>query len=378
MKKVFRGIVGAVMLSAGVACAENGVSDSEIVLGQSCATTGPAEALGKGMKLGMNAYFSKINDEGGIAGKKVKLITKDDGYEPDRAIANTKALINDDKVFMLIGEVGTPTSKAVVPTAEAAKVPFFGPFTGAEFLRNPYKKYVINVRASYNQEMEKLAEYLVDKKGMKKIALFYQNDGYGQAGKNGIVKALKKRDLVLCGEGTYERNTVAVKGGLMKIRKSEPDAVIMVGAYKPCAEFIKLGKKFIKGATFCNISFVGTKALKSELGASGEGCIVSQVVSFPWDTSISLVQEYTDVMKKYAPGEETGFVSLEGYMVAKLFCMVAAKTPTLTREAFIETVNSTGTFDLGGITLTYGPDDHQGMDKVFLTVIKGGEIKPLD
>ena len=365
------------LLFATAAVAEVGVSDTQILLGQSCATTGPAEALGKGMVVGLNAYFSKVNDAGGINGRKIKLISKDDGYEPDKAIANTKALINDDKVFMLVGEVGTPTSKAVVPTIEEAQVPFFGPFTGAEFLRNPYKKYVINVRASYNQEMEKLAEYLVDKNGMKKIALFYQNDGYGQAGKNGIVKALKKRNMALVGEGTYERNTVAVKGGLMKIRKSKPDAVIMVGAYKPCAAFIKLGKKFIKGATFCNISFVGTKALKKELGSAGEGCVVSQVVNFPWDMSVPLVQEYTDVMKKYAPDTETGFVSLEGYMVAKLFCMAAEKTSDLTRENFINTVNNTGSFDLGGTTLNFGPSDHQGMDKVFLTIIQDGEIKAI-
>jgi len=379
MKKVFRGIVGAVMLSAGVACAENGVTDSEIVLGQSCALTGKAEALGKGMKLGMNAYFSKINDEGGINGRKIKLITKDDGYEPDKAIPNTKALINDDKVFMLIGEVGTPTSKAVVPVAEEAKVPFFGPFTGAEFLRNPYKKYVINVRASYNQEMEKLAEYLVDQKGMKKIALFYQNDGYGQAGKNGIVKALDKRGMKLVSEGYYERNTTKVGGGILKVRKGKPEAVIMVGAYPACAEFIKQGKKrFLKNAVFCNISFVGTKALKKELGEAGEGCVISQVVNFPWDQSLPLVKEYTEVMTKYASADDIGFVTLEGYMVAKLFCMAAKKTPELTRENFIDIVNATGTFDLGGITLNYGADDHQGMDKVFLTVIEGGEIKPLD
>ena len=167
-------LVGTLFCSS--AFAEDGISNSTITLGQSSALSGPAKDLGTNMRAGMEAYFAKINATGGINGREIKLISKDDGYEPDRAIKNTKELIENEKVFLLIGEVGTPTSQAVVPIAEKAKVPFFGPFTGAEFLRNPFKKYVINVRGSYYQEMEKLAEYLVDKKGLKKIACFYQND----------------------------------------------------------------------------------------------------------------------------------------------------------------------------------------------------------
>jgi len=331
------------------------------------------------MRAGLLAYFGKENAAGGVAGRKIKLISKDDGYEPDRAIRNTRELLDQEKVFLLIGEVGTPTSKAVVPIAEGVKVPFFGPFTGAEFLRNPYKKYVINVRGSYYEEMEKLAQYLVDKKGLKKIACFYQNDGYGQAGLSGIQIALKKRGMELAGTGTYERNTVAVKGGLLRVRRAQPEAVVMVGAYKPCAEFIKFAKRFgMKDAVFCNISFVGTEALRKELGAAGEGCVISQVVNFPWDESVALVKEYAAAMKQYQPDEKTGFVSLEGYMVGKLFCMAArAVKGELTREALIQAVNVTGAFDLGGVALQFGPDDHQGMDCVFLTVIQGGEIKPL-
>ncbi len=177
MKKLFIAIVVIGVFICGNTFAEDGITSNEILLGQSCALTGPANALGNGMRAGLNAYFSKVNAQGGINGRKVRLTSKDDGYEPDRAINNTRGLINEEKVFLLIGEVGTPTSKAVVPIAEQAKVPFFGPFTGAEFLRNPFKKYVINIRGSYYQEMERLAEYLVDKKGLKKSACFYQNDG---------------------------------------------------------------------------------------------------------------------------------------------------------------------------------------------------------
>ncbi len=359
--------------------AEDGIKEKEIILGQSCALSGPARALGTGMRAGLNAYFAKINAAGGVKGRAIRLISLDDGYEPYRAIINTRRLIENDRVFLLIGEVGTPTSKAVIPMAEKAGIPFFGPFSGAEFLRNPFKKYVINVRGSYYQEMEKLVQYVVDHLGKTIISCFYQNDGYGQAGLTGIQMALAQRSLKLVSSGTYERNTIAVKSGLLKIKKSNPEAVIMVGAYKPCAEFIKLGKKIgMKDVLFCNISFVGTEALRKELGEAGEGSIVSQVVKFPWDTEVPLVKEYIDTMQKYLPGEKIGFVSLEGFMVGKLFSQAAASvTGELTREKLISTIESVSTFDLGGVNLKFGPDDHQGMDDVFLTVIKGGKMVPL-
>ncbi|MDY6950419.1 MAG: ABC transporter substrate-binding protein [Thermodesulfobacteriota bacterium] len=379
MKRVFVVMVLVGLFFCSSAYAEDGVTSDAIILGQSCALTGPAGDLGTKMRAGLEAYFARANEAGGVKGRKIRLISKDDGYEPDRAIQTTRELIEKDKVFLLIGEVGTPTSKAVVPIVERQKVPFFGPFTGAEFLRNPFKKYVINVRGSYYQEMERLAQYLVDQKGLKKVACFYQNDSYGQAGLNGIKQALERRQMELVATGTYERNTVAIKGGLLNIRKAKPDAVVMVGAYKPCAEFIKLAKKVgMKEVIYCNISFVGTGSLKKELGAAGEGCIISQVVSFPYDESILLVAEYNDAIKKHQPGAAPGFVSLEGYMVGKLFCMAAeAVKGELTREGLIRAISDTGTFDLGGVVLTYGPNDHQGMDQVFLTVIKGGQIKPL-
>lgn len=359
--------------------AEDGVTNGEIVLGQTCALSGSAQALGQGMRDGISAYFSKLNAEGGINGRKVRLISKDDGYEPDQAIKNTRSLLSEDKVFLLIGGVGTPTAQAIVPIAEESKVPFFGPFTGAEFLRNPFKKYVVNVRASYNQEMEKQAQYLIDQKKLTKIACFYQNDGYGKAGLSGITLALEKRGMKLIETANYERNTMAVKGGLMAIRNAKPEAIIMVGAYKPCAEFIKLSKKLgMKDVIFCNISFVGSEALNKELGGEGEGCIISQVVTYPWDPGVSIVKEYTDAMKQYSPEGTIGFISLEGYMVAKLFAMTAGKVQgELTRESFLQAIATIGVFDLGGVKLEFGPDDHQGMNDVFMTIIKESKIMPL-
>ena len=368
-----------------IVTAENGITEKEIILGQSCALSGPAKALGQGLKIGLEVYFAKINAAGGINGHKIKLISKDDGYEPEKAIKNARELINKDKVFILIGEVGTPTSKAILPIIKENKTPLWGPLSGAEILRTPFKKYVINIRASYYQEMEKLAEYLIDKQSLDKIACFYQNDGYGQAGLDGINKALKKRSvkgkntIKLVATGSYERNTSAVKGGLLKIRRAKPQAVVMVGAYEPCSKFIKLAKKYgLEDSVFCNISFVGTKALLKELGKEGEGCIISQVVNFPWDDSAPIVKEYQEAMKKYAPYKEIGFISLEGYMSAKFLCKTLAELKTINRENLITQVEKTKEFDLGGLSLKFGPEDHQGEDQVFLTNIKNGEIKPLE
>ncbi len=358
--------------------AENGVTADKITIGQSCALKGLASSLGQGMATGLKVYFDNVNAQGGINGRQIQLVSKDDGYEPTQAIRTTADLLNTDKVFLLIGEVGTPTSKAVLPLIEREQVPFLAPFTGAELLRTPVNKWVINMRGSYNQEMEKLANYLVDQQGIKRIACFYQDDAYGQAGLSGIELALKNRGMNLVGTGKYERNTLAIQEGLAAIKAVKPEAVIMVGAYTPCAAFIKSAKSTseLENAVFCNISFVGTKALREALGDAAEGCIVSEVVPNPWNQAMPLTQEFNAMMKKAGLDDQIDFTSLEGFMAAKFFCQVLAKMEgEPTREGFIETVHKVGKFDLGGVTLNYGPDDHQGMDDVFVVQFRGNEYE---
>lgn len=360
-----------VLLAPLVATAEGKLPPHPIVLGQSCALTGPAKDLGLEMRGGLLAAFSKVNDEGGVNGREIRLLSKDDGYEPDRAIRNTRELITNDHALMLIGEVGTPTSKAVVPIVEEHGIPFFAPVTGAALLREPFRKYVINVRPSYFQEMERLASYLIEQKKIKRIACFYQNDSYGFAGLRGIEIALQKRGMRLVSTDSYERNTVAVMGGLQEIYKAKPEAVILVGAYSACAEFIKLSKtKVDRDLLFCNISFVGTESLKETLGGYGADVIVSQVVPRPLDMNIPLIREYQRAMRKYQHDVPLSFTSLEGYIAGKLFARIAKAVPgVLTREKFIETMQRVGRFDLGGLVLQFGPSDHQGLDTIYLTRI---------
>jgi len=345
--------------------------DSPIILGQSCALSGPAKDLGLEMRAGLLAAFGNINDLGGIKGREIHLISLDDGYEPDKAVRNTLRLINEDDVFLLIGEVGTPTSKAVIPIIEQHQIPFFAPFSGAELLRTPFRRYVINARASYYQEMERLVSYLVDEQEIERISCFYQNDSYGFDGLNGLELALARRGMKLVSKGSYERNTLAVMGSLKEIYQGEPEAVVLVGAYPACAEFIKLSTARIdQDLSFYNISFVGTESLQQALGAYGKNVVVSQVVPNPEDESIPLIREYKESMRRYQHDAPITFTSLEGYIAGKLFTAIARSVAgELTRESFISTMQQVGTFDLGGIVLTFGPDDHQGLDDTHLTVI---------
>ncbi len=374
-------VVIATLLATGVsAFAEDGVSADKIVFGQATALEGPASALGQGMKMGLEAAFAEINKAGGVKGRKLEIKSVDDGYEPTKSIEAVKKLLEEDKVFAIAGAVGTPTSAATQPIATAAGAPFIGAFTGAEFLREPYKPLVMNIRASYFQETEAMVEHLTKDLGASKIAIMYQDDAFGQAGLAGVRKALEKRQMQLAGEGTFERNTVAVKAALLAVKKAEPQAVIMISPYKPAAEFIKLAKQIKLDVTFVNISFVGSDALAKELGPAGAGVAITQVVPFPKDAAIPVVGRYQASLKASAPDAQPGFVSLEGYLVGRAIIAALEKiNGEPTRKALIEAVQKAGTIDLGGFKLTYRDSSNRGSDHVFLTVIQAdGSFKAVD
>lgn len=378
LKSIFAGLVVA-SCSAIVAQADEGVSSDKIHFAQVAALEGPASALGQGMRTGISAAFEEANRNGGIHGRKLSLESFDDGYEPDRSVAHVKSVISGDSHLGLIGPVGTPTSAATQPVATEAEFPFIGPFTGAGFLRDASYGNVFNVRATYAAETEAWISYLVDEKGMESIAILYQDDGFGRVGLDGVEAALSRRDMKLAVSGTYTRNTTAVKSALLSIRKAKPDAVVMVGAYKPVAEFIKLSRKLKFNPTFVNISFVGSDALAKELGAAGEGVIISQVVPFPWDKSIPVVASYQAALAEYDAEATPGFVSLEGYLVGRLAIRALERTGSdLTRKGFLTALNDLGKVDLGGVAMVFSLEDNQGMDDVFMTRITAdGSFEPI-
>ena len=379
---VFTSLTASLMALTSVVpgWAEDGVTSDTILFGQATVLEGPASALGQGMRTGIRAAFEEANKKGGVHGRKLELVSVDDGYEPDKSIAATKRLIEQDKVFALIGAVGTPTSAAAQPIATAAKVPFIGAFTGAMFLRNTKLENVINIRASYDAETEAWVKHLTEDLKIKKIAILYQDDAFGRAGLSGFKKAMDKRGMEIVAEGTFERNTVAVKTALLTLKRAEPEAVVMVGPYKPCAEFIKLARKIDFNPVFVNISFVGAGALAKELGPAGDGVVVSQVVPFPWDVSLKVVADYQAAIKAIDPQAQPEFVSLEGYLVGRLAIAALEKVGRdVTRDALLKTIKETGRFDIGGLTMTYGPNDNEGLDTVFMTVIQpDGSFKAVD
>ena len=353
---------------------------AEYLFGQSAALSGPASALGTGMRLGLLAAFEEVNRVGGVHGRRLSLTTLDDAYEPEAAIANTRELIEKHDVFALVGAIGTPTSRAAQPVTSDAGVPYIAPFTGAEFLRNAGEaENVVNVRASYFQETAAIVARLTSDLGITRIGIFYQDDSYGRAGLEGVRRGLDAHGLTLAAEVDYPRNTESVKVPLLDLRRFEPEAVIIIGAYQPAATLIRWARRLDFNPCFVNISFVGASALAEELGAAGEGVYITQVVPFPGDGSVPVVARYQQALSAIAPESEPGFVSLEGYLAGRLVAEGLRRSGAQTTPAsFLETLRQTPIIELGGFELGYGPTDNQGSDRVFLTVIdRNGEVRPV-
>jgi len=345
-----------------------GVTPKTILLGQSAAFSGPAAQLGIQLNIGTKAYFDHVNAQGGIFGRKIELKTLDDRYEGNLCAENTKKLITEDKVFALVSYVGTPTTVAAMPIFTEAKVPLIGPFTGAEALRNPVNRYIFNVRASYYDETEKIVEQLVST-GNHKIAVFYQDDAYGQAGLKGVQIAMDKRNMKIAALGKVERNTVNVQDAVKTINGAQPDGVVMISAYTSIAEFVRQMKSAGSTTQFHNVSFVGSTALASALKDEGYGVAISQVVPFPWSPGVPIVKEYEEVLTK-AGHTDFNFSSLEGYIVGKVVVDGLKRAgKDLTREKLISALEGMHNVDLGDFMVSFSPSNHSGSRFVDLTMI---------
>lgn len=365
---LLKGLAGAATTLALPALAQ---ADRPLVLGQSAATTGPAAQLGIQMHHGAKLFFDQYNAAGG--GRPVEIRLLDDGYEPDRCRANTEQLIKDE-VFALFGYVGTPTSLAALPLVNAARIPFFGPFTGAEALRDPLSKWVFHVRASYYDETALIVRQLTSL-GLKKIAVFRQNDSYGQAGLDGVVRALGPLSLTPVAVGTVERNTVDVAASVKAIVPAMPNAVVQISAYKSCAAFIREARKAGYGGTFYNVSFVGTRALQDELKAEARGVMVTQVMPHPFSTTTGIAREYLEAVQR--GGGTPNYSSMEGYVAAKVFAEALRRAGrTVTRETLVSSLESLQRLELGGFSVSFGPRDHTGSQFVELTMLtEDGKVR---
>jgi len=381
-KNLFAAFVAATM--AGTALGQEqsaapGVFEDRILFGQSAAFEGPAQELGRSMQAGILAAFKEINDQGGVHGRRLELRSLNDSYEPDKAIANTRQLIEED-VFALIGAVGTPTSKAVVPVTEENPIPYLAPMTGAEFLRDNAHHTVINLRASYYQETEEMVKRLTVDRKIKRIAILYQDDSFGRAGLRGVLRALEKRKLFAIGTGVFSRNTVAIKTALLDLKAVKPEAVIIIGPYQPTATFIKWAHRLgMESAVFMTLSFVGSNALAKELGTEGDGVVVTQVVPFPTGDTVPVSALYRAALKAYDPSITPGFISFEGYLGGRLAIYALQQCgEKVDRDCIHSALRSGRDINLDGFILRFGKYDNQGSDRVFLTAIgPDGQYMPL-
>lgn len=360
--------------------AEPGVTNNQVLVGMSTVLTGPASFLGTSFKTGSEAYLKTVNEAGGVNGRKIKLIAYDDGYEPGKAVPNVSRLIKEDRVFCLLGNVGTPTAMAIKPIITQEQVPLFAPFTGAPPLRHPVVKYILNYRASYSQEVDEFIRGMVDVLGHKKIAVFFQDDAYGRVVLDAVKEALGKRGLQPAVTGTYKRNTDDIDEGLQTIMTAKPDAVVMVGTYAACGKFIIEGKKKGFKPVYMNVSFVGPDKLAEILGKYGEGEVVMNVVPPIYGESAAAypaVQEYVSSMKTFSPGTKPNLVGLEGYLATKVFVEgIRRAGKNLTRESFISAIEGIRDFDIGaGNKITFSAENHQGSQKVYPTIIKNGKFE---
>lgn len=357
-----------VFSSLPIAHAETGITSDEILLGQSTALSGPLAELGNDTSTASRAYFNFINNQGGVHGRKIRLITLDDGYNTEKGIANTKQLIDKDGVFALFNVIGTPANTALLPVIAQAGIPSIAPYTGSDAVRKPLHRHVFNVRAGYADETEKIIEHL-GVRGIDKVAVVHQNNAFGKDGLASVEQALARRKLAVHGAATIENDAADAEKAATALAATKPQAVIMITAGKPSAEFIKAYNRIATGMQFFTLSVMGTQASVAALGKEGVGVVVSQVVPFPFSATSGIVREYQQVMTRMGV-KNWSFASMEGFINAKVMVEALKRTGRdITRERFLSALESMNRLDFDGYMVDFSKNNHQGSRYVELTVI---------
>ncbi|AVA37081.1 MAG: ABC transporter permease [Burkholderiaceae bacterium] len=366
------GVTGAAF-AANTTAGETGVTADSILLGQSAALSGPTAVLGKQMNAGAHLYFDYINKQGGVFGRKIELKALDDMYEPEEAVKNTKKLIEEDRVFALFGYVGTPTSQAVMPLVNQARIPFFAPFTGAQSLRDPQSRYVFHVRAGYEEETAAIVRQ-IRTTGLKRIVVVFNDDAYGRAGLSGVEHAIKAlpadSGVQLVAQESVIRNTVEIGDAMQTAMKAKPDAVVLISAYRTVGAFVKEALRRGYSGQFYNVSFVGTQALAKEVGPQGSGVIISQVMPHPGNATLPVVREYLRLLQAAGKQNDFDYASIEGFIAAKSFVEGLRRAgKDLTRERLVTALETMRNVDLGGYIVQFSPESHVGSKFVEMTII---------
>ncbi len=353
-----------------------GVTKDHILFGQSVDFT----EIGAGLQAGIEAAFNEVNSHGGVNGRRLSLMTLDDDYEPAKAIRNTERFIEKENVFAILGSVGTPTGRAVLPITAEAGVPYVAPFTGAEFLRDGAPDNVINLRASYRQETEAIVEYFINKRGLTRIGLMYQDDAYGRSGYAGALSALRSRDMEPVAVGLYTANTNAIKTAVLDLAAAHPEAVLLIGTFEPVGEMIKWAKRTGMHTQFYTVSVAGSKSLLQILGNSGTGVYVTQVMPLVTDKPERIIASFENALRAYNKDAEVNFYSLEGYLAGRLaIAGVMACGAEVDRQCFLNSIRNARLINIDGFRLRFGEGDNQGSNAVYLTIIEtDGAYHPVE
>lgn len=361
--------LAAALIAASAQAQVPGVSPTTVVIGQSAPLSGSNAELGNDIRNGLLAYFRKVNDAGGVHGRKIELVSLDDANQVPRAEANTKQLVEDKPVFALAGYASATLSRPALPFVEKHRVPFLGAFTGADPMR-VFNKHVYNMRASYADELEKIVEHFVPL-GVKRFSIVYYDDVVGRENLTAVERALKKRNLEAVSKAAFkDRAKPDIEAGVKEVAKGQPDVVILTTLFKASADFIRLAQKSGVGAQFASNSFPGASPLAKELGKEGAGTIVATVVPPPTKRSLPIVQEYQVAIEKHLGRKDYSFTSFEAYIGGKVMVEAMRRAgKNLTREGFMRELDAMKDFDTGGYGLGFSPSNHNGSSFVELTVI---------
>ena len=370
LRRVF-GLVVSFTLALGSAQAttsEIGVTDTEILLGQSLGLTGPLAELTLDISNGTRAYVNEVNTRGGIHGRRLKVITMDDGYQAPNTVKNVEQMIKQDKVFAIFNVTGTPNSEAILPLVTQSGVPFFSPFTGADSLRNPPMPNVFNVRASYRDETEKLVQHL-QTVGIQRIGVVYQASSFGKDGLAGVEAAMAQRGMKPQAVASVQSNASDTDAAVTAVSERNPGAIILITAGRPTFEFIKSYNKSHRGVQFYTLSVMGASANIKALGKDGVGVVVASVVPFPWSQAHPLVKEYQSAMQKIGLSDYS-FVSFESYINARVLgAAIERAGKNLTRSGLVSAAENMRQVSLGGFYVGYSKASRQASKHVELTII---------
>lgn len=357
---------------------EHPIQRDEIRIGMSSSQTGRSGFVGDAIKRGCKAYFSRVNREGGVFGRKLVLVSYDNRNEPLEAVANTQRLINTDQVFALIGFNGSANCRAVLPMLNDARIVLVGPVTGAAGLRDPVQEMVFNTRPSYEEEIEVLIDRMVSDLKVTRIAILCQKDSFGEDGKASTIKALESRGLSLAAEGWFGRNSSDVQNALNAIIAAKPEAIVMFGAYKACAEFVRRAKGLgLNKIPYCLLTPAASEDFIKLLGSQADGTLLPEVVPSPLDASLELVRNYQADMRA-SDDQNFDHGSLEGYVDAFVLTDALRRAGDhLTQETFLRALEATD-LDFGAFRVRFASKSHDGNDKVFLTKVKEGQLVTVD